>query len=81
MLIRFWSTAYVRHLEAEVTWLRLEMRRHEQRAADAVDQLVRVQTAHQAALPPRPLIADRERDVATELTDLLKDSEFAQVGT
>ena len=81
MMFRFWSSQYVRHLEAEIEFLRTEMRRHEQRAADAVNQLVILQTQGQASLPPRPLIADRERDVAQEVSELLRDSEFSQVGT
>jgi hypothetical protein len=79
-MLRFWSTAYVQHLEAEIAWLRIEMQRHEQRAADAVDQLLRVATQGQAALPVRPLIADREPEVAQELRDLLANSEFAKAG-
>jgi hypothetical protein len=81
MMFRFWSSAYVRHLEAEITWLRTEMKRHEQRAADAVDQLLRVQTQHQAALPVRPLIADRESDATAEVEKLFADPDFAQAGT
>ena len=77
----FFRHAYVRHLEAEIVFLRTEMRRHEQRAADAVDQLVRLKTEGQAALPPRPLIADREKDVSAELQRVFADSEFSEVGT
>ena len=81
MVWRFWSTAYVRHLEAEIDFLRTEMKRHEQRAADAVDMLLRVQTQGQAALPVRPLIADREPDVQKELSELMANTEFAQAGS
>ena len=80
MIFRFWSTAYVRHLEDEIAFLRTEMKRHEQRAADAVDMLLRVQTQGQAALPVRPLIADREPDVQKELSELMANSEFSQAG-
>ena len=83
MIWRFWSSAYVRHLEAEIDFLRTEMKRHEQRAADAVDMLLRVQTQGQAALPVRPLIADREQDetVQKTLNDLMANTEFAQAGS
>ncbi len=81
MMFRFWSSAYVRHLEAEIDFLRTEMKRHEQRAADAVDQLLRVQTQGQAALPVRPLVADREPDLTKELGALQRDPEWAQAGT
>jgi len=80
MIWRFWSTAYVRHLEAEIEFLRTEMKRHEQRADDAVDQLLRDRTQGQVALPPRPLIADREPDLTKELTELRQDPEWARAG-
>lgn len=81
MIFRFWSSQYVRHLEAEIQWLRVEMKRHEQRAEDAVSAMLALKTQGAVALPPRPLIADRERDVQQEIGDLLRDSEFSQVGT
>ena len=80
MIWRFWSTAYVRHLEEEIHFLRTEMKRHEQRAADAVDQLLRTQTQGQAALPVRPLIPDREADPMRELTALRNEPEWAMAG-
>jgi hypothetical protein len=81
MILRFWSAQYVRHLEEEIAWLRIEMKRQEQRAEDAISQMLQIKTAGAAALPPRPLIADKERDVQQELAELMKDSEFSQAGT
>lgn len=80
MMFRFWSAAYARHLEAEIAWLRVEMQKEKQRAADAVNALVALKTQGQVVLAERPLIADREKDVQTELADLMRDSEFSQVG-
>ena len=79
-MLRFWSTAYVRHLEEEIHFLRTEMKRHEQRAADAVDQLLRTQTQGRAALPVRPLIPDREPDLTKELTELQSNPDWAHAG-
>lgn len=81
MFLRFWSSAYVRHLEQEIEWLRLEMRKEKQRADDAVSTMLAVKTQGAAALPVRPLIASQEKDVQTEMETLLRDSEFSSVGT
>lgn len=79
-MMRFWSTAYVTHLEAEIEWLRIERQKETQRANVAVAELVRLRTEGQANVHPTPLIADREVDVQKELTDLMGNSEFAQAG-
>lgn len=81
MMFRFWSSVYVRHLEQEIDWLRVEMRKEKQRADDAVSAMLALQTQGQVALPPRPLIADKEKDVQRELADLMQNSEFMQVGS
>lgn len=81
MIWRFWSTAYVRHLESEIEWTRLQWAKADQRAQDAVSAMLALQTQGQVALPVRPLIADREKDVQREVEDLLKNSEWSQVGT
>ena len=80
MTLRFWSSQYVRHLEAEIDWLRTEMRKEKQRADDAVSTMLALKTQGQVALPPRPLIADRERDVGQEVERLFADSEFSRSG-
>lgn len=80
MIWRFWSTAYVRHLEAEITWLRTEWQKEHQRAEDKANALVALRTQGQVALAERPLIADREKDVESEIKDLMRDSEWSQVG-
>jgi monomeric isocitrate dehydrogenase len=81
MMFRFWSSTLVRHLEDEIAWLRLERQKETQRANDAVAELVRLSTAGQANVQAHPLIADREQDLAKELTELQKDGEWSQVGT
>ncbi|HJQ66981.1 MAG TPA: hypothetical protein VJ816_11410 [Gemmatimonadales bacterium] len=80
MIWRFWSSAYVRHLEAEIAWLRLERQKESQRANDAVAQLVFLKTDGQANVMPRPLIADREQDIAQDFSELQKNEEWAQSG-
>ena len=81
MMFRFWSRAYVRHLEAEVEWLRTEAQKARQDAQIARAELVRIATAGQANVAPRPLMADREQDVTQELEALRQSPEWAQVGS
>lgn len=76
----FWSRAFVRHLEAEIEWLKLQWAKADQRAAIAVAELVRLKTDGQAAVHPQPLQADREADLTRELTDLRQDAEWAKAG-
>jgi hypothetical protein len=80
-MMRFWSNAYVKHLEGEILWLRLELQKQQQRAEDKANALVALRTQGQVTLAERPLIADREKDVETEIKDLMRDSEWSQVGT
>lgn len=80
MIWRFWSSAYVKHLEAEVGWLRTELQKQQQRAEDKANALVALKTQGQVVLAERPLIADREQAVQNEVAELLKNSEWAGVG-
>jgi len=78
--LRFWSSAYVQHLEAEIAWLRLERQKETQRANIAVAELVRLKTDGHAQVHPRPLIADSEEALRTELADLMGNAEYTQAG-
>lgn len=80
MMWRFWSSAYVKHLEAEIGWLRDRAQAAQQRYEVAIAELVRLKTDGHANVAPRPIMADREEDVSRELADLRKDSEWAGVG-
>ena len=80
-MFRFWSTAFVRHLEEEIAWLRVEKQKETQRANIAVAELVRLQTGGQANIHPTPLMAEREQDLTKELGDLRNDPEWATAGT
>jgi hypothetical protein len=76
-VFRFWSTKYVRHLEAEIEYLRAQMEHERQRAEIAIDTLLSVRVQVQGVTQPTP----REAQQAETLVDkLLKDAEFAQVG-
>ena len=81
MIFAFWSRAYVRHLEEEIAWLRLESQKAQQRYEVATDQLVILRTGGQASVAPRPLMADKEEGIQKELASLMADTEFAQAGT
>lgn len=78
--LRFWSSAYVQHLEAEIAWLRLERQKEAQRANIAVAELVRLKTDGHANVHPRPLMSDSEDALKKELAGLMGDAEFAQAG-
>ena len=81
MVLRFWSSAFVRHLEEEIAWLRVEKQKETQRANIAVAELVRLKTDGQASVHPQPLLPDAApADLATELADLRRDPEWAQAG-
>ena len=80
-MLRFWSTAYVQHLEAEIVWLRDHAQAAQQRWEVAVAELVRLQTGGNANVHPRPLMATKEQEVGQELRDLMGDAEFSQAGT
>ena len=81
MIWRFWSTAYVQHLEAEILWLRTREQAAQQRYEVATAELVRLRTEGQAHVAPRPLMAEREPDVDAELKTLQANSEWAGVGS
>jgi hypothetical protein len=68
-------------LERQLAYFQLQFEKERQRAEVAVSALLAMKTQGQVQLPPMPLIADREQDVAREMSDLLKDSEFMQVGS
>lgn len=68
-------------LEMELAYFKLQFEKERQRAELAVSQLLAMKTQGQATLPPQPLLADREKDVARDLSDLVRDSEWSQVGT
>lgn len=76
----FWSRAFVKHLEEEISWLRTERQKETHRANIAVAELVRLKTEGQANVHPTPLIADREQDLTRELSDLRQDPEWARAG-
>ena len=81
MIWRFWSSAYVRHLEREIDWLRTEWQKEKQRGEDKSNALVALKTQGQVVLAERPLIADREQAAPTEMVaDLLKNAEWASSG-
>lgn len=76
-MFRFWSTRFVRHLEAEVEYLRGQAEHERQRAERAIDELLRVRVNVMGVTAPTP----REAEQAEAMVDkLLKDSEFAQTG-
>jgi hypothetical protein len=81
MFLRFWSTAYVQHLEAEIEYLRTERAKEAQRANIAVAELVRLKTDGHATIHPRPLMSDKEDDLRKELAGLMGDAEFSQAGS
>lgn len=62
-------------------WLRTELQKERQRKEDSVNALVALKTQGQVMLAERPLIADREKDVQAGVEDLMKNSEWAGVGT
>jgi hypothetical protein len=78
---RFWSSAYVQHLEAEILYLRTAAQQAQQRYEVAIAALVALKTDGQANVAPRPLIAEREADVDAELKTLQANSEWAGVGS
>ncbi len=80
MIWRFWSTAYVQHLEAEIAYLRTERAKEAQRANIAVAELVRLKTDGHATIHPRPLMSDTEDALRTELAGLMDNAEFSQAG-
>lgn len=68
-------------LEAELAYFKTQFEKERQRAEDAVSQMLAMKTQGAASLPPRPLIADREKDVQAEIERVFADSEFSQAGT
>lgn len=82
-MIRFWSRAYVSHLEAEIEWLRQEKNKETFRANVAVAELVRLKTDGLANVHPRPMMPDTDpaQDVLQQLSELQSNAEFAGVGT
>jgi len=79
-IFRFWSSQYVRHLEAEILWLRTQAEKERQAKEEAVSAMVSVKTRGLVSLPVRPLIPDREREGTTQIEDLFKDPEFSRAG-
>lgn len=76
-----WSTAYARHLEAEILWLRTRAEVAEQKAAIAQAELVRLTTANQANVAPRPLFPTHEVPPVPDLDALARDPEWSEAGT
>ena len=76
-MFRFWSTKYVRHLEAEIEYLRGQVEHERQRAEIAIDTLLQVRVQAGPVTQPTP----REAAKANSLVDeILANPEFARVG-
>lgn len=75
-MILFWSRKYVTHLEAEISWLKLQMDHERQRAEEAINDLlsIRVQANPLTATSPAPTIPD-------QVERLLRDPEFVSIGS
>ena len=71
------SRRLIEHYEAEIAWLRAEVRYEKHRADRALDALASQHGQHiVTALPAMPV----EAEPAVDVNALLKDSEFAQAG-
>lgn len=71
------STAYLQHLEAEIQWLKMELKHERQRAEVAVDQLLRVKVG---AHPVTPVEPPHDEALRREVDELLNNPEFTQIG-
>lgn len=67
---------YLRHLEAEIVWLKLQMIHERQRAEFALDKLQMLHVGGGPVTVPTP---DERRAEAT-ITDLLSNPEFVNAG-
>lgn len=83
--LRFWSRAYVMHLEEEIAWLRdrLDMERH--RAEVAIDNLINVRVAATTQAPVQAMQQPVKPEQSAEAMDALvrrlqADPEFANAG-
>lgn len=77
---RFWSRAYMLHLEDEIIWLRARLDMERRRAELAIDELIstRVDRAVSVAQPTRPTPAGMD---PIEIIDRLqRDPEFVEAG-
>ena len=72
------STEFLRHLEAEIQWLKIELKHERQRAEVAVDQLLRLKAG---AHPVTPVETSPAREaLQREVDELLNNPEFTQIG-
>jgi hypothetical protein len=90
-VFRFWSRAYVLHLEDEIQWLRGRLDMERQRAEIAIDNLVSVRIAAvgsapvqptmQPLLPPTAPEAEAPRTAEEAMRRILADPEFLSAGS
>ena len=85
--LRFWSRAYVLHLEDEITWLRDRLDMERNRAEIAIDNLVNVRLAESGRAPVTPMVQPRDpavedapRTPEEAVRRLLADPEFQTAG-
>ena len=72
----FPSTEFLRHLEAEIQWLKIELKHERQRAEVAIDQLLRVRVGVGSVTP-----REESPDALTkEVEALLGNPEFSHAG-
>ena len=73
----FWATAYLRHLEAEIAGLKLQMVHERQRAELAVDTLLRLKIG---AGPITVPMLEETAAAKSAFEALLLDPEFTNAG-
>ncbi len=80
----WWSNrAFIRHLENEITYFRVQYERERTRAEHAVEELLRLRVpsiaplTRPSALPTAPVVRDEAADA---LATLMGDPEFTQAG-
>lgn len=76
-MIVLWSRRYVRHLEAEIEWFKLQVEHERQRAELAVDELLRVRVG---AGPVTQTTPGEAKAAQTIVDKMLSDTEFAEAG-
>ena len=84
---RFWSRAYVLHLEDEITWLRARLDMERNRAEVAIDNLVSVRLVESGRAPVAPVAQPRDpgvdegpRTPEEAVRRLMMDPEFQTAG-
>jgi hypothetical protein len=84
---RFWSRAYVLHLEDEILWLRKRLDMERNRAEVAIDNLVNVRLVEAGRVPVTPTVQPRDPDVEDTprtpeeaMRRILADPEFHDAG-